>query len=368
MSAKQSINPRPSIFAINTSLSARNPPGSKPAQCGTFRFPGGCHCFRSAGTAAAIAYVNATPRSYTLAIDRDVYSGPTPNLAANNANLLIYGHGEPREIRFTSIAPANNQRLFDVGSTAGVANPMLTLGNRITLVGRTQGQHGQTANNAVDLVSVAGLYSRLIMQAGSRITGHTTTAGNGAVVVDRSNFITRGEITGNRSTSTDTNAVGGVRLFNTSTIRMEVGSRIDGNTRGLLANPIPADISMPATTRAFELAGGNIMIGTLIMDATAGNNPVITIDNTTGWSGRIANLDLRQTQTAIATVVDTWTGNTVVRSRTQSMVLGTLADIGSIQRRFVGTANTVQQPFATGNHRLALEEGDDGYWIGVVRN
>jgi len=45
LSAKQSINPRPSIFAINTSLSARNPRGRNQPNAARFDSRGACHCF-----------------------------------------------------------------------------------------------------------------------------------------------------------------------------------------------------------------------------------------------------------------------------------------------------------------------------------
>ena len=317
---------------------------------------------------AAVAHANANAaagRRFVLAIDRHVYSGPTPNLAANNADLLIYGHGEPREIRFTSTAPANNERLFDVGSAAGLANPMLTLGNRITLVGRTEGQHGQTANNTVELVRVRNLNARLIMLAGSRITGHTTSGTGGTVLVERSHFITRGEITGNRSSATATYVVGGVRLIEGSTIRMEVGSRITGNTRGTVANPIPADISISNNTRDFILAGSNIIIGALIINADTFRNPVIYIDDNLGWTGHIAHLELRLNTANLNTVVNTWTGNTIVRSPLrQSTVSQALPQMGNTSRSFVATGSS--QPFGTTNHRLALGGQEDGYHIGIV--
>jgi len=194
---------------------------------------------------AAVAHVNANTvpgRAYTLAISQDVNAG-TQTLNQSHTDLTIVGiGGTAREIRFT--ATGGDQSLFEVGlagAGGGVFDDTirLTLGNNITLVGRTEGQHGQAANNGQHLIRVRR--AKLFMEDGAMITGHTNTAngtagGLGAAVnVGAYGIFTMngGIITGNRATAGS--GAGGVFVTDgTSVFNMEGGS-ITENYRGTTA-------------------------------------------------------------------------------------------------------------------------------------
>jgi len=320
----------------------------------------------------AVAHVNANPGTFTLAINQNVYSGPN-NLTVLNVNLTVIGlGGVAREIRFVNAV--NTGRLFSVGPTSNNANAArLTLGNNITLVGRTESQHEQ-ANNANDLVRVWN-GGRLYMEEGSKITGHTSnnnipTSGNGAAVNVGANgtFTMRGgTITGNIAIQPSTSVAGGVSITAaTGRFHME-GGIVSGNTRGVsVGTPAPsyADVSIVDTVPVYNFTvSGAATIGRLVLFGSATAHAPLTVN--TGWTGSVRYLDLRFiNNVAIAQIVTDLTGNTVVRAAANhTLTVADLERIGCDLTRFIGTSTgtAAVQNFG-GNHTIALENG-----AGVVR-
>jgi len=147
---------------------------------------------------AAFDYVNANPGSqvnpilYTLVIDQDVTSGPVflgapPAADEPVANITIIGLGGERTIQYNGPV---NEVLFYIGDTIQGYRGRLTLGNNITLKGI------QTSERP--LVGVD--FGSMVMEAGSKITGHKTSSISGAVSVYDTFVMNGGEISGNEST------------------------------------------------------------------------------------------------------------------------------------------------------------------------
>jgi len=195
---------------------------------------------------AAVEFVRENPGTFTLAIGEDVpFAGTRADIWRNvgNVDLTIVGLGGQRKIIFTD-PDALTTRLFEVGpDSSGDADIRirLTLGNNITLVGRTYGEHEQT-NHSTDLIRVRH-GGHLIMKAGSRITAHTSTAatndanGAGAAVHISTNgtfTMYGGEIIGNRANNAAADIAGGVFVrTNTSALYLKgEEASITGNFRG----------------------------------------------------------------------------------------------------------------------------------------
>jgi len=318
---------------------------------------------------AAVNHVsaNATAGAFTLAIDQPyVNSGPN-TLDALHANLTIIGLGDvAREIRLITSAGNQGVRLFDVGPgtvSNNVNAARLTLGNNITLVGRTHNVHGQGYNTS-DFVRVRN-GGRLFMEEGSKITGNTniTTqagAGRGAAVVVGINgiFTMRGgTITGNRGSHPATDFASGVSLQSLSGRFYMEGGSVIGNTRGFYT-PVYADITIVNTADYFTVSE-TATIGRLILDSSSDTTVPITIG--TGWTGRVYDLDLRFNSEEIADVIDTLTGRTILRAASNAAATAALGSIGYTSARFIGDRVTVTQDIAD-YHEIAIVGND-----GVVR-
>jgi len=173
---------------------------------------------------------------YTLLLGSNV-TVTAPRTLNANRQLTIIGLDGERTIQFTGGA-ANQAFMINA------ANARLTFGNNITL-------RGISGSSAV-LVNVQN--GNFFMQSGSRITGHTTSSGNGAVQVLGANaFFTMegGEIIGNVSTNTTVTANGGVRIFTSGNFTM-TGGRIYGNFRN---TNIPADVTVNANAGSSNTGG-----------------------------------------------------------------------------------------------------------------
>ena len=279
---------------------------------------------------AAVAHVNTNPGAFTLAIGEDISTlGSTLN--ADNAHLTVVGIGGEQEIR------AISSRIFTVGPDAAVegSSMSLTLGNNITLVGRSYSNHG-----TMDLVLVRN-HGRLYMEDGSRITDHVnsgSSTGNGfgaAVNLEAYGTFTMrgGEITGNRATSENPAFAGGVSAnYATSRFYMK-GGRIHGNTRG--ANGDRADIRI---NRGMVSLSGEAEVYRVILTYAA-NDSSLTIGS--GWSGTVYSLDLMgggTTQAVLNTTIANWTDNAVLRAApSHTLIHADVARIAS-SRFVVGNA------------------------------
>ena len=228
--------------------------------------------FRVTTIAATVAHANADSGPFTLAIDQPYVESGANALTVEGANLTIVGIGEePSEIRF--IPTTAVQRLFSVGGTAAgsPSNATLTLGNNITLVGHTTGEHGS------DFVRVWN-GGNLYMRSGSKITGHHTDNSisnmqdrgfGAAVLVDHNgNFtMTGGQITGNGTVHGATPRAGGVRVRANTTFIVDSGS-ITGNYRNSNAlNPPLSDVLILNTDEhddLFESLNANPDVGVVV--------------------------------------------------------------------------------------------------------
>ena len=168
--------------------------------------------------AAAVTYVTnaANPDgAYTLLLSQDVSAG-YQSLNRSNLQLTIIGIGKERTIQFTGVS---SDRLFYLNN-----GESLTLGQNITLKG--------IPNSDTQLIRVEN--GSLIMLAGSKITGRTTTFRYGPVYLGGANAsftMKGGSITGNNTSSSATDASGGLYVDTSGTFTMTGGS-ITGNTKG----------------------------------------------------------------------------------------------------------------------------------------
>lgn len=119
--------------------------------------------------AKTVRYVNTNPGKYTLLIDDDV-DLPPQSLTASGADLTIIGIGNERKIKLSA-----NGVMFYVGHDVWTqTNLGLTLGNNITLVGRSVGGNGnQNNSNCVVHLRNGSFFTML---NGSKITGNTSTS------------------------------------------------------------------------------------------------------------------------------------------------------------------------------------------------
>ena len=190
--------------------------------------------------AAAITRLNlagaGNDGEYTLLLNGDVTITSQRLLNVANRQLTIIGLGGERTIQF---AGAAGQQAFTINAT----NARLTLGNNITLRG--------ISGSSSQMIGVPN--GNLIMLDGSKITGHTTSSGLGAVsVTGNGNFTMEGgEIIGNISTSAVAAANGGVRFQAGGNFTMN-GGRIYGNFRN---TDIPADVTVLANAGSSNTGG-----------------------------------------------------------------------------------------------------------------
>jgi uncharacterized repeat protein (TIGR02543 family) len=244
------------------------------------------------------------------------------------------------------------------GSTIGTATTMftinnvtasLTLGNNVTIQGRTTAGTGSIVNIS---------NGKFVMQTGSRIREHTNSTGavvnisagtsvfemNGgsiennttanttgaAVIIATANgsfIMNGGSIIGNNNTTvaSTTTASGGV-YFTNGTFTMTGGS-ISGNTQGTAAQvtegtAAASDVYHAVTTSNSFTISGDAAIGALKLNrtsATAGANVRI---GEAGWNGSINLLNLRGATAAAETVLTWWTNILIFSNITSGQVAG----------------------------------------------
>jgi hypothetical protein len=171
----------------------------------------------------------------------------------------------------------------------------LTLGNNITL-------HGISDSSATLLIVYGGT---LTMENGSKVTGHVTSQGNGAISVNSTDarfVMNGGSVIGNTSTNTATSTASGISSIGNSTVTLNGGS-ISGNS--------PVDIYIDATS-TLNLSG-NTQIGVLRFAANATNNATFNLGM---FNGTVGMLHLRSNIAAMNTAISYWEGKQVIRAAT----------------------------------------------------
>jgi len=231
---------------------------------------------------------------YTVTLLADQVLAPR-TLNAAGVNITLIGSGAEREIRLSA-----NGQLFNISGLY----TSLTIGNNITLVGRSAGGNGNADNNnRVVNVTNQGTFT---MTSGSKITGNTclidpssTSYLSSAVyVMSGSTFNMKGgSITGNAvKNETTINLASAVYIGDLSFMYFEGGS-ISGNSNGL------GDILIHTNTSFFEISG-TAQAGIVSLNFNNSSFTQITVNNS--WSGNINILNLRSGANDIPTVISRW--------------------------------------------------------------
>ena len=259
-------------------------------------------------TAALNAITTAGNYTVTLLQNQTMTAGHT--ISNTGRNITIVGSGA-RTITHEISNAADHMFSF----TMAALTSSLTLGENITVQGRTTTGAGAVVNNE------GGTFRML---PGSRITGHVSNAAAGGTVringdVAIAAIVTfemqGGSIDGNSNTSggaaTSTGS-GGVS-FTSGTFIMSGGS-ITGNRHGTAAQVADgtaeaSDVYHAVTNADRFTVSGNATIGELKLSATS-TTAGATVNIGTGWSGSIIKLNLRGGNNAIATSSSYWTDRT----------------------------------------------------------
>jgi len=283
----------------------------------------------------AIAYscTNAAPgKAFTLIID-DNYSVGAQSISTANFNLTLMGYGVERTLQYSG--SASNPLFYLSSSTAS-----LTLANNITLNGIN--------NSSVQLVYVQ-YGATLTMEAGSKITEHTTSIDRAAVHISSfepttpSRFIMNGgEVSGNKNISNYPWASGGVYISNDAAFTMN-GGTITGNTFGIAgggAAERPADITVTLLFRSFILSN-DATIGTIKLIADNTPNAFIIDDSYNPPFKPVIDLIGASTSDLLTRVKGYWAGKTVL----QSTGVLTADNVAKFELGiFIGNNNTEIEP------------------------
>jgi len=266
--------------------------------------------------AKTVSYVNSNANKYTLLIDDDIDLSPQ-SLTVSGVNLTIIGIGNEREIRLSA-----NGIMFTIGhSVFTYTNLGLTLGNNITLVGRSISGNGDQNNNNCVVYLRGG--SSFTMLNGSKVTGNTSTSssfstGNGAAVYVSNGVFTMKDgssITGNTATFSNpsTKTVAGLCHGGDYyiTINMEGGSII-GNTaeNGDASINCKVSLSGNATIGSLRILSYNYDLGSRI------HCPIIVNPD---WNGTVQLLSLHGGYSSIDyadmdTVINCWMNQPVLQA------------------------------------------------------
>ena len=246
--------------------------------------------------AAAFTAIGTEAGDFTVTLYANQTIMANRTINTENQHITIVGAGV-RTI--THGITTVGTHLFTINN----ANASLTLGNNITIQGRSA--EGAGAGAVVN--NTNGTFRML---AGSKITGHQSSSGTSAAVNitgANSTFEMSGGIINGNNTSvaiTTTTASGGV-YFTNGTFNMSGGS-ITGNTQGAEASDV---YHATTATNSFTISG-NAAIGALKLNAAniTTNASVIV---TAGWEGGIATLNLRGTNNDIVTASAFFTGKTL---------------------------------------------------------
>ena len=248
--------------------------------------------------AAAFTAIGAQTGNFTVTLLAN-QTMTTNRTSIANQHITIIGEGAERMINGSSIVTT----MF----TINTANASLTLGNNVTIRGRSSA-------GSSDLVYITAGTFRML--EGSKITGHQASGASYATVyINGSSAVfemSGGSINGNNNTTTasTTTASGGV-LFNNGVFTMTGGS-ITGNTQGTAeqfaqGTGEASDVYHNVTTADRFTMSGNAAIGALKMNATStSTTDAAGAIIAEGWLGSINKLNLRGNVAEIATVSQWW--------------------------------------------------------------
>ncbi|MDR0456820.1 MAG: hypothetical protein LBH20_09085, partial [Treponema sp.] len=254
----------------------------------------------------------------------------------------LVGIGGERKIRLSV-----NGKLFTVGAN-GKTGIEMTLGNNITLVGRSADGNGNEENGQFNpLIDV--FFANFTMLDGSKITGNSTIGlfgGSVAVALTSSTFTMKGgAVTGNRNTGTGYMRVGGVGAAgNTNSIILEGGS-ISGNTGN-------ADVYFASNSSC--TLSGNAIIGTFSMLAYGAGTPYAVIAS--GWSGSVTSLNLIGNTAAMNDVIGFYNGNEVLKAAAGCTL--TAADVAKFPLGDFISSTAASQPIGD-THKLELDTANN---------
>ena len=251
----------------------------------------------------AINYANANPAEYTLLLDADVAAGEQYLFTSTfNLKLNIIGIGAERTITYNGDA---SNSLFYISTS--ITN--ITLGQNITIKG--------IPNGTGNLITIWG--GSFTMLAGSKITGHTTSAFfHSTVYVEGAGAVFNmqgGEISGNRTTNGESLASGGVLVTNDATFNMS-GGVIKDNTSAFNTSS-PADVFIVQEVE-FNLSGA-AAINALILNAV-NSIDIASINITSAYSGKVDKLHLRGGDANLNTVINWCVGKTIITGATADIV------------------------------------------------
>jgi len=245
---------------------------------------------------AALIAIDTSAGDFTITLRADQTMTANRTISSADQHITIVGEGA-RTITHSGFTPAYH--MFTISGTGAD----LTLGNNITIQGRSTAGAGAVVHNT------NGTFRML---EGSKITGHAASSDSGAAVnINGTNakfIMSGGIISGNNNTSVVTTASGGV-YFAGGTFTMTGGS-ITGNTQGVnVLSGEPSDGYHSVTTANAFTISGNASIGALKLNALSYAAATVTI-GTGGWTGSINRLNLRGNDAAIATASSYWTNST----------------------------------------------------------
>jgi len=287
--------------------------------------------------ADAFTAIETQAGNFTFTLRKDQIMSAARTINTPNQHITIVGEGGMQTINGSTIG--TDAAMFTISN----ANVSLTLGNNVTIQGRSTAGAGA-------VVSISN--GTFTMQGNSRIQGHVVNGTSGAVYMTGGTFnmlgssvisdvtastatsaavylnhanaifnMSGGEITENNNTAaaaTNTTASGGVS-FIAGTFNMSGGS-ITENTQGTEAS----DVYHAVTTADAFTVSGSAQIGALKLNATS--TTVGATVNAASWNGSIATLNLRGNINAITTAADYWTGST--RTIFNNITAAKVNDIG----------------------------------------
>jgi len=238
---------------------------------------------------AALDYIyDAGTGNFTITLYRDQTMTEGRWVNTPYQNITIVGSGGVRTITHGITNPAT------VMFTIGNANASLTLGDNVTIQGRS------TAGNG-DVISIQN--GTLTMLNGSKITGHSTN--NDVISVNgvSARFImSGGSITGNASSQSVGSFYSGGIYLRSGAVEITGGS-IKGNT--------PTDIAFIPNPAATLNLSGSAEIGVIMLDNST-SDPVISLPGT--FTGNVAALNMRRNTGNINDVISSWSGKQIIQA------------------------------------------------------
>jgi len=289
--------------------------------------------------ARAFTAIGTNAGDYTITLRENQTMTESRSVSAGQ-NITIVGAGDERTITHAITNAATSMFAIE-SSTAS-----LTLGDNITIKGRSAPGTG-----FVIYINNSGKFS---MQPGSKITGHTINAATGAAVQIGSGSnsgtftMNGGSITGNNNTNEATTASGGV-AFLLGVFTMNGGS-ITGNTHG---GTEASDVYHGAASSNNLTISGDAVIGALKLYASSTTSATI-VSIGAGWTGSITRLNLRGTNTDLATAMGFWTGST--RTIFNNITAAQVERIGLGE--FISSDNKRQA--ISNTHRIGTDVADLG--------